>query len=64
MSRNPRVTSAELIAALERVGFSFFALRAAITSCVTRMAGARLCPCTPARPSALVCSTESSETAN
>jgi hypothetical protein len=64
MSRNPRVTGDGLIAALEKVGFRVLRLEAAITFCVTRMAGARLCRCTLARPSAPVCSTEPSETVN
>ena len=30
--------------ALERVGFRVLRIKAAITSCATKMAGARLCP--------------------
>lgn len=64
MSRNPRVTGADLVAALERVGFRVLRIKGSHTSCVTRMAEAPLCLFTLARRSAPVCSTEFSTTAN
>jgi hypothetical protein len=51
MSRTPRITGSDLIAALAKAGFRVLRVRAAIISCATRMAEARSCLHTQARPS-------------
>ena len=51
MSRSPRITGSELIAALAKAGSAFSVLKAAIISCATKMAEARWCLHTQARPS-------------
>lgn len=49
MSRAPRVTGPDLIAALAKTVSAFCASKAAIISCAMRMGEARLCPRTRAR---------------
>ena len=46
MSRSPRITGSELIAALAKDGFQWFASEGAITSFVMKTAGVLSCPYT------------------
>ena len=49
MSRSPRITGYELIAALARGGFDVVRVRVAITFSVMKTAGVPLCPYTRAK---------------
>ena len=46
MSRSPRITGSELIAALAKDGFQVVRVRGSITFFVMKTAGVPSCPCT------------------
>jgi hypothetical protein len=64
MSRIPRITGTDLIAALAKPASAFSVSKAAIISCATRMAEAPWYLHTQVRPSVPVCFTRSFEIAN
>jgi predicted RNA binding protein YcfA (HicA-like mRNA interferase family) len=64
MSRNPRVTGAELIAALERVGFRVLRLKGSHNFLRHEDGRSTVVPVHSGETIGPVCSTEFSETAN
>lgn len=64
MSRTPRVTGTELIAALEKAGFRVLRVKGSTISCAMKTGEARSCHSIPGRRSGPAYFAESFETAN